>query len=213
MTTEYDTSNLQTGDVILFKGDWWYSWLLEKFGRSPYSHCGMILRDPTYINPDLTGLYILQSGIGLPPDIEGNTRSGVQLTKFEDELKIYKPGEVFVRHLTAIRDQRFYQILGSVYNEHAQDPYDFHLLDWMEAKMMLDDGWKTAHCIFPWNNVKNNHAFWCSALLAFIFCRLGFFENPDNIPYTLISPKDWGSASETLKFKACKLGAEIEIRI
>lgn len=210
---EYTTDKLQTGDILLFKGSWWYSWLLEKLGKSPFSHCGMVLRDPTYIRSDLKGLYILQSGMGLPPDINGNVRSGVQLNKLEDDLKIYNSGEVFVRHLSTIRDSRFYKILKSVYNEHSNDPYDSHLMDWVEAKLMLDDGWKTADCLFPWNDVRRDHSFWCSALMAFIFCRLGLLQDSDNLPYTLIIPRDWSSSGNELKFKACELGSEIEINI
>lgn len=211
-TIEYSTDHLQTGDILLFKGSGWTSWLVEKLGKSSFSHCGMILRDPTYIRPDLKGLYILQSGLGLPPDVNGHVHSGVQLNKLEEDLKTYNSGEIFVRHLTTIRDERFYRIITSVYNEHNKDPYDSHLVDWVEAKLMVDDGWKTAYCIFPWNNVKRDHTFWCSAFLTFIFCRLGLVDDSD-IPYTLIVPRDWSSSGSELKFKACKLDPEVELQI
>lgn len=211
MTTEYNTDSLQTGDIILFMGNWWYSWLLEKFGRSAFSHCGLVLRDPTYIDPELRGLYILQSGFGFPPDINGNVRSGVQINKLEDILQMYKPGEVFVRHLTAIRDDRFYKILASIYCKHGQDSYDFRFTDWIEAKIALDSGWETAQSVFSRNNARNNNEFWCSAFLAFIFYRLGLFEDPELVPYTLISPRDWSTKSNVLKFKACVLGTEIKL--
>jgi hypothetical protein len=206
-------SNLQTGDILLFKGNWWYSRIIESLGMSNFSHTGLILRDPTYIRSDLKGLYILQSGLGLPDDINGKARSGVQLNKLEDDLKIYNQGDVFVRHLTAIRDERFYRIIANIYQEHMNDPYDTNFVDWVEAKILLDDGWSDANCLFPWNNARKDHSFWCSAFLAFIFCRLGLLADHDNLPYTLIAPKDWSSAGNELKFKACKLDPEMELRL
>ena len=50
----------QTGDILLYNSNYWYSRLIEWGSGSQFSHISIILRDPTYINKDLKGLYILE---------------------------------------------------------------------------------------------------------------------------------------------------------
>ena len=47
--------NCQTGDILLYNTQFWYSKLIEYFSDSIYSHIGIILRDPVYINQKLKG--------------------------------------------------------------------------------------------------------------------------------------------------------------
>ena len=46
-------ASLQTGDIILFRGTSFISCMLEYFGRSRYSHVGIIVRNPKFINPGI----------------------------------------------------------------------------------------------------------------------------------------------------------------
>ena len=98
---------LQTGDIILFQGRSFLSYLLEYFGRSPYSHVGMIVRNPSFLNPALEdGIYLLESGWNPIPDVEtGQTKIGVQLHFLEDILKECQPNTVYVRKVECQRDQ------------------------------------------------------------------------------------------------------------
>ena len=58
-----DLDKLKTGDLLLFSAHLSFnplnifSLLIEFFTKRPYSHIGMILRDPTWIKPDLKGLF------------------------------------------------------------------------------------------------------------------------------------------------------------
>ena len=55
---------------------------LIRFGtHSDYTHVGVILKDPTFINPVLKGLYVWESGYEGTPDPQDNKiKVGVQIT-------------------------------------------------------------------------------------------------------------------------------------
>ena len=73
-------ANAKTGDIFLYSGTHWYSKLIEYFSGSQFSHVTMILRDPTYINSKLKGLYIIESGYeGIPDAVDGKIHFGVQI--------------------------------------------------------------------------------------------------------------------------------------
>ena len=211
--TESGFGALQTGDILLFKGSAWYSRTLEWLGKAPYSHVGIVVKDPTYIGPELMGYYMLESGFGFGPDIEGKTRAGVQLNRLDDVLATYQPGQVYVRHLTVQRDARFYDTLRNLYLAHEHDNYDFDPFDWIEAKIRLDEDWKLTQCLFGWNDSRKTKAFWCSALVAFVYARLGLLEDPKDVPWTLVAPGELSSAGgKVLRFHNCSLADEIQLQ-
>ena len=83
--------NCQTGDLLLYSSKRWYSYIIEFLGWSKYSHVSMIVRDPIWIDPNLKGLYIFESGVENTNDvIEDRHVYGVQLVKLEDALKNYR---------------------------------------------------------------------------------------------------------------------------
>jgi cell wall-associated NlpC family hydrolase len=45
-----DNKSLETGDIILFRGTGIIATILEYFGKSKYSHVGMILKNPKFLN-------------------------------------------------------------------------------------------------------------------------------------------------------------------
>ena len=55
-----DYSELKTGDLLLFDngGCNLFSSLIKYFTDSEITHIGMILKDPTFIDPLLTGIYV-----------------------------------------------------------------------------------------------------------------------------------------------------------
>ena len=77
--------DLQTGDILLFTGhktSWlkYFSYMIEYATHSNFSHVAMVLRDPTYISPNLKGLYVWESGWeGKPDPQDGEIKLGVQL--------------------------------------------------------------------------------------------------------------------------------------
>ena len=54
-------NTLNTGDLILYSKKEG-GWLKSIFNKSlTYEHCGVVLKDPTFINPNLRGLYVWQT--------------------------------------------------------------------------------------------------------------------------------------------------------
>lgn len=201
----YETlvKSAQTGDLLLFEGEAWYSRLIEFFGYSRYSHIGMILRDPTYLNKDLNGLYLLQSSIVPAPDSAegGDTHFGVQIVPLDQAVTKYKQscGTMYYRSLDCVRDQQFTDRLKNAYKTIQGKPYDLNPCDWIKAEFGI-------HC----GNLQRTDEFWCSSLVAFMYVRLGFLY--PSIPWSIIAPRRF-SAFENLQlnFQDCNITDEVEI--
>ncbi len=85
MNYNYLCKHAETGDLLLFKETWWFSRLIQYFTNSKYSHCGIIIKDPSFTDIPLQGLYLLEStGFLKTKDAEDNvSKFGVQLTPYK----------------------------------------------------------------------------------------------------------------------------------
>src|SRR3989304_23762 len=99
----FNLDQLNTGDVLLFnEKKYWFSWLVEYWTGSPWSHVAIVLRDPIYLDPKLTGLYLWESGEEYFPDAEDNKiKFGVQITDLKKVISGYQ-GKIVVRKLSNI---------------------------------------------------------------------------------------------------------------
>ena len=91
----FDLSQLDTGDILLFSAQWswnpinWFARAVEYFTSSPYSHIGIVMRDPVCIDSDLKGLYLWESTYqGTPDPQDGNIKLGVQMTPMKQIMKL-----------------------------------------------------------------------------------------------------------------------------
>ncbi len=185
-------SDLQTGDMILFNGNYFLSRIIEYITGSIYSHAAIIIKNPNFLGEQYQGTYIIESGYEDKKDVENNRyKFGVQLTNFEELLKNYN-GKIYVRKLNCERNQDFYQKIIDFHSDVHNLPYDTNPIDWFKAKFNIDIG-----------NIQKKNTFWCSALVSYFYVKLGFLNN--NIPWTLIKPQDLSSSSNTLKFIHCTL--------
>ena len=184
---ETSLTTLNTGDIILFSTSKWYSELIEVGDECVYSHCGIVLRDPTYIDPSLNGLYLLESGMEPFPDvIDGKYHFGVQIVPFIDVVNEYvvrHEGAIFHRSLQCKRDYDFEQKIAKAYQIVKDKPYNCDLFDWIEALFGIH--------LF---DKKITSRFWCSALVAYIYVQIGIIE--DKIDWTLVTPREWSSCVE-----------------
>ena len=197
----FDLSTLDTGDIILFRGSSWLSYLLEWIGRSRYSHVGMIIKDPAFIDSSLpNGIYLLESGWNPIPDSEDHVlKSGVQLHLFSDLLKECPTSSVYVRRITCERNHSFYEKIDTIHQTIHNRPYDMNLFDWIRAAYHLDiDG-----SIAPSSSATTKR-FWCSALVAYVFDKLDLIE-PVN--WSVVTPRDFSLWSSRLSFH-CTIGNE-----
>lgn len=187
---------LQTGDIILLKGNAWYSKLIEYFGYSKYSHVAMVLKDPTFIKPDMKGLYIVESGYEGVIDITDNKfKYGVQVNKYEDFIKKVKKC-AYYRNLIVSNEIRktFNEKLKNIYKIIYDKPYDINILDWLKAEKSIKNN--------KYQNVKRIDCFWCSALIAYMYEKLGLIED---CSWSLVAPREFSEEGKLLKFKNCKL--------
>lgn len=193
----------QTGDILLYSTSLWYSRIIEYFQGSKFSHIGIILKDPVYINEKLKGLYILESGSeDIPDPTDDKLKFGVQITPLEHTIKSYQNswmGNLYYRRLDCLRDQQFTENIKKIYHDVHNRPYDIDLSDWIKADLKLHIG-----------NEHKTNTFWCSALVSYIYCKMKFLKN---IPWTIISPKNFSyyEDNETLKFINSKLAPEKNI--
>jgi hypothetical protein len=184
----FNLDELQTGDVILFSTNKWYSDLIELGDECVFSHCGMILRDPVYIDPSLQGLFLLESGLEPFPDaVDHQIHFGVQivpLIKVIDEYVIQREGQVYRRKLNCVRNEELEEKIKQAYHVARDKPYNCNPFDWLEALLG-----------FHWFDRKITSRFWCSALVAFMFVKVGFLDS--TIDWTLVTPRDWWSGSKS----------------
>lgn len=179
--------DLDTGDMILFRGNHVLSKLLECFGRSKYSHVGMILKNPRYLCPDLEdGLYLLESSSNDTPDVEDHQfKIGVQIHRLEDVLREFPKGSVYVRYLDVPRNEAFYSKLSEIHEEIHNKPYDLNPIDWIRAE------WNLVHPLDIDPMYRKTSSFWCSAMLCYVYGRLECLE--EEMDWSLIAPKEFSS--------------------
>ena len=181
---------LNTGDIILChcKHDGQYDpgidGIIELFTHSPYEHAAMIIRDPPWIQE--SGLYILQSGRGpnsYPDVINGNT-SGVTLNLFSDFIRNRE--YVCVRSITGIKWNKLeWFLLKKTFEKCHGRPYDLNYYSWICTGI-------GSYCYCPWwSNFfvrKQDNRFWCSALVAFIYTRMGWVR--EDLDWSDKTPSD-----------------------
>jgi len=198
-------ASLQTGDIILFRGTSFISYMLEYFGRSRYSHVGIIVRNPKFINPGIEdGIYVLESILSKEFDVEDNKlKNGITLHRIDDVLKKYSKGSVYVRHVSCQRTEDFYKKFIKVHNQVHEKPYDLNLYDWLCAEYNID-------CPFPeQDRFKHTNTFWCSALATYVLCEVGVIQNRVN--WSLIAPRDFSCNEGKHLIFLCDLSDEILI--
>ena len=178
--------NLKTGDVVLFSsnysGFWGYISKMIKWSTdSPYTHVGMVLKDPTFINPSLKGLYLWQSGKEVVLDAEEQTHKfGVQITPLRDVIEEYKRngGTVYYRSIDCdiswcFDDNHLAELHKIVHNK----PYDIYARDWIEAFFRKD------------HKPQKDNRFWCSAFVGYIYTKCGILE--EDIDWSILRPSDF----------------------
>lgn len=210
-----DKSKFQTGDILLFhhKNDFssWASGFFSIFTDlimwatgSKYSHCAIVIRDPNFTAVPKKGLFILESSYENFPDIEDNEyKLGCELEEFDKVIDSYKQngGQVYWRKLNCTRDDDFYLKLAEATSVLHNRPYDLVITDWIKAAFHINKG-----------NTQNKKRFWCSALVAYVYTKLGFI--PENTPWTIVSAKTFGTEKPDkyeMQYQNCSLDKEIQI--
>tara|TARA_B100001094_G_scaffold330662_1_gene396462 strand:- start:252 stop:899 length:648 start_codon:yes stop_codon:yes gene_type:complete len=214
-----DKYDFESGDIILFehlneKRSWkdylfnFIDGIIRTATKSKYNHVGMIIKNPPW-NKELTGLFFLESNMEPIPDSEDNKlKFGVQLIPLDYVLKTKKKeNNLYYRKLNCVRDKSFQEKLIKIHNEIHNKPYDTNMVDWVHAVLDLSKQKK----IPKTQNVHKTKEFWCSALVSYVYCNLGFVDK--NIPWTIIAPSQLGCEKKhfNLKFINCTIDKEIKL--
>jgi hypothetical protein len=191
-----------TGDLILFSTNKWYSDFIKLGSFSKYTHCGMILKNPIWIDKKLTGIYLLESGKEPFIDVTDNKiHFGVELVDFTKVIEEYKTnnfGNVYYRKLNCERNETFIKNLYLAYLECKNKPYNKNPLDWLEALFG----------VYLYDK-KIYSRFWCSALLSFLYVRTNIIS--DTIDWSLIPPKYYSSSNKIDFINGISMNKEIKI--
>jgi len=156
-------------DIILFRGESCvYSYLIEWLTWSRFSHVGIILKDPIYINPKLIGTYLLESGL--------EYINGVQITDWNSIYSGYT-GEIWKRSLNPYEEKVVIQeLLTKVHDVIHNKPYDTKILDLIRIGIEK-----------KWGNCREKNRFVCSALITFILVSLELLDSKTE--WDLIQPR------------------------
>tara|TARA_Y100000389_G_scaffold95344_1_gene92031 strand:+ start:13326 stop:13970 length:645 start_codon:yes stop_codon:yes gene_type:complete len=190
----------QTGDILLYNSNYWYSRLIEWGSGSKFSHISIILRDPTFINEKLTGLYILESSYeDIPDSNTGEKVWGVQIIPLEHVLDEYKKsfvGNLYYRRLETEKSEDFYVKLKDCIKHTEGNKYDLNPLDWFKAEFQLDIG-----------DTRKENTFWCSALVGYVYCHMGFIDK--DISWSILPPRKFSHyENDRLIYSNCSLYPE-----
>jgi hypothetical protein len=190
----------QTGDILLYNSNYWYSRLIEWGSGSKFSHISIILRDPTFINEKLTGLYILESSYeDIPDSNTGEKVWGVQIIPLQHVLDEYKKsfvGNLYYRRLETEKNEDFYVKLKDCIKHTEGNKYDLNPLDWFKAEFQLDIG-----------DTRKENTFWCSALVGYVYCHMGFIDK--DISWSILPPRKFSHyENDRLTYSNCSLHPE-----
>lgn len=199
-------NELNTGDIILFHNiTTFFGCCIQLCTNSKFSHIGIILKDATYIDDKLKGLYVLHSSALEPQtDVISNKMiKGVQITKLNNLISCYGKNNIKIRKLHLFKPLDTNK-LKKVYFDIKDKPYDFNPKHWILAEL-------------GYRNKSTDEMFWCSALVGYIFKSMGWLDKPsierkrsrsDSISseteWSLLTPKDW--TKDFFYTKNCHIG-------
>ena len=106
------------------------------------------------------------------------------------------------------KDGEFYTKMANIHTKVHDKPYDINIIDWIKGVDNIDNQCDNKDL----GNDHKTNTFWCSALTAFVYCKLGFIDK--DIPWTIISPKQFSYyENECLKFLNCSVDPEKYIKL
>ena len=184
-----DKYNMKTGDIILFNytgGGFFglFDSFIKFFTKSKFTHIGMVLKDPDFLNVKLKGIFIWESSYnGTIDPQDGKIKFGVQITPLSDLVNSYN-GNIYLRRVNFDKDLLNNKKLRSVHDIVYKKPYDIIPSDWLEAIMRKDE------------NPQKTSRFWCSALVGYIYTSCGLLN--EETDWSILRPSDFSIEGQNL---------------
>ena len=178
--TTLPLSDLKTGDIVLCHSnekkppylDPGLDGVIEFFTHGLWCHAGIIVKNPWWIKEEC--LCILQSGNGPNgyPDIMNGNVAGVTLNYLSDFLQNRE--DIYVRQLENFSfDEDNRKIFKKAFDTAHGKPYDSNPCSWcwVGITSFLYCACCSRICV-----PRTEKTFWCSALVAFIYVEMGWFD-------------------------------------
>ena len=188
------SDNLNTGDIILCHSsgpgggdDSGLDGAIEFATYSPWCHTGIIVKDPWWINEK--GLFIFQSGEGPNSyeDVINGNRCGVTFNRLDDFLRNREL--IFVRSLENFSfSEGTKKIFRRAFDKAHGKPYDKNLCSWAGVGI---GSFFRCKCCSRETTPRTIKTFWCSALVAYMYVEMGWF---DDIDWSCQTPEDIAEA-------------------
>ncbi len=169
--------DLKTGDLVLFQGHYMFSRFVQCCTQSKYSHCGIILKDPTFTFDPMEGIYLWECGGGEFKDVEDNTlKLGVQIISMQEVLDKYD-GDIYVRQLMCPEDKRpDEKRLEKIYNTIKNIDYNTSIVDWAESLFRKNFA------------ASKNSTMICSSFASYVYTKCGVLSKLDD--WSICRPSD-----------------------
>lgn len=195
-------NQFETGDLILFhttSKTSWFGQFVQFFTGSPYSHVGMILRDPNFTHKKLVGLFFWESSREDYPDAEDNEKKfGVEIVDLDRMIQGTGSINLYYRKLNLKNGKKIdEERLNAIHNVVHNKPYDKVPRDWIEAFFYVD------------SDPQKTDRFWCSALVGFIYTKLGLL--PEDTDWSILRP-DFFSDQGNCELIDAELGPQIKLK-
>lgn len=198
--------NLKTGDLVLYDNGSCnpISGLIKYFTNSKYTHIAMVLKDPDFTDPPLTGYYVWQSDWEGTPDPQDNkVKFGVQITPFNEIYEQYEKtkSSIYVRRISCDPDIFSKTNLEKIHQIVYDKSYDYYPTDLLEA---IERGEKKD------KKPQRTDCFWCSALVGYMYTKLALLES--NTDWSIMEPCDFSEGQQNLNLiNKTSLGKEEKI--
>ena len=178
---------LKTGDLIMFQGKMWTSYIVQWLTSSMWSHVGIVWRDPPGNPP---GVYLLHSD-GTIDDF------GVQIDLLSKYLDEYV-GKVFVYPIQGVEADKFAPI-AQIYQETQDTGYDLYPPDIIRIL--------TGGCM---RRARTTQYFVCSTYTAYVYERVGLICPCSD--WTLVQPKHLVEEPSPVEWQGCSFGSPIQLK-
>ncbi|MHB8072540.1 hypothetical protein [Desulfosporosinus fructosivorans] len=187
-------NKMNTGDLILFEGEYPISKTIEKLEKCPYSHVGMVIRVEGFDDPLFLESTTLTNLEDLVTDNPNKTMAGPKIVNLYERLNHYgEDVKPYVSPKFAYRPLQVERVgmTDTLLNLHKKY---YGIADPKETKMI----WEVI--IGRWFKIKaNRDNFFCSEWIAFAYQELGLINT--KYPYNAYMPKDFTSKSNFLKLQ------------
>lgn len=168
-------SKYNLGDILLFKGNGWFSSIIMAHPKAEYSHVALVYEDRG-------NKFVFEStSLGTLHDVRTCAPiCGVQVVPLEERIATYD-GEVFHRPIIGKRSQVNKTMFDLFIDLHHGKPYESS--NWELANAQLD--------VFPWNaNKADDSTLFCSETAIMALKEAEFIGDWGTLPPNEFTPTD-----------------------